>query len=295
MSQPIRPCAKGTSTRQWTTLLLLLAVMPAVAADHGPDDKPLVMGFFPLVSTVALFKRFSPLKNYLSDQLGHEVVLETAKDFPTFVERTAQRRYDIVVTAPHFAVRAIDSGRYRIYAAVTKDVQQLIVVRSDSPVRQPLDLAGKVIATPPAAALMTMMGKDYLQQLGLTGARQPRYQAFLSHNAANESVIGREADGAIASSNIISKALERGEPLRVIGHGLQLPNMPTLVASDLAPDIGPRITAILVGMRDSEAGRQVLASIGFPGYRSVAAADYAPARPYAYRGKPVTAGQASNP
>lgn len=272
-----------TPIRRLIILLLALALLPAARAAARPPEPPLTLGFFPLVSTVALFKRFSPLKNYLSDQLGREVLLETAKDFPTFAQRTAERRYDIVITAPHFAVRAIDSGSYRIYTAVTKDVQQLIVVRKDSPFRQPADLAGKTIATPPPGALMTMMGKDYLQQLGLSGERQPVYLPFLSHNAANAAVIAGQADAAIASSNVIGKALERGAPLRIIGRGLQLPNMPTLVASDLPPELGARIQAVLVGMSDNEAGRTVLARIGFPGYRPVSAADYEPARPYAYR------------
>jgi len=283
MSEHLRP-----ASRPFVLLLMLALLVPAArGAAPAQPQRPLLLGFFPLVSTVALFKRFSPLKNYLAEQLGREVVLETARDFPTFARRTAERRYDIVITAPHFAIRAADSGHYRIRAAVSKNVQQLLVVREDSPLRRPEQLAGQHIATPPAGALMTMMGMDYLQQLGLSGPQQPVYRHFLSHNAANEAVIGGQADAAIASSNVISKAQQRGAPLRIIGRGLQLPNMPTLVASDLPAELADRIEAILVGMRNDEGGRHVLARIGFPGYRAVRLVDYEPARPYAYRHPPA--------
>lgn len=240
------------------------------------------MGFFPLVSTVALFKRFSPLKNYLAERMGREITLETAKDFPTFVQRTAERRYDILVTAPHFAVRAVDSGEYRIVASSTKDVQVLLVVREDSPLAEPGLLAGKTVATPPATALMTMIGKDYMKQQGLGGEHLPRYRAFKSHNAANQAVVSGEVDAAIASSNIVYKSIDRGMPLRVVGRGLKLPNMATLVATDLPPEVAEDLLRVVQGMGKDPVGRHVLKVIGLPEYKAAAAADYEVVRPYAY-------------
>lgn len=260
----------------------LLAASGARAAEPDSDD-PLILGFFPLTSTVSLFQRFAPLADYLGERLGREVVLETARDFPTFFRRTQDRRYDIVVTAPHFAVEAVDSGRYRIRATLVKDVQQLVVVRKDSAITTVTDLAGKRVATPPARALITMMGEAHLTEAGLGDDNRPVYMAFVSHNAANEAVVAGLADAAIASSNVVGKAVERGAPLRVISRGLKLPNMATMVASDLPPALGDAVQAALVGMRDDPAGRRALKHIGFPGYRAVGAADYEPVRPYAYR------------
>jgi phosphonate transport system substrate-binding protein len=206
--------------------------------------------------------------------------MQTAKDFPTFLKRTDGRSYDIVVTAPHFAVRASDSGKYVVRATLVKDVQQLFVVRKDSPVKTIQQLAGKAIATPPKSALMTMMGKRYLKDAGLTGNKQPAYRSFTSHNAANQAVLGKEMDAAIASSNIIKKAIQRGEQLRILEGGNKLPNMALLVASDLDGQLGEQVQEILVGMKKSEKGKQVLKQVSFPGYRAVTARDYEPARPY---------------
>lgn len=263
--------------------LLVIGVMGNTAqAATEAQQEPLILGFFPIISTVALFKRFTPLKDYLSEQLGRPVRLETAKDFPTFAQRTGDRRYDIVVTAPHFAIRAVDSGKYQIKATLLKDVQQLLVVHKNSPIQQIAELAGKRIATPPPRALMTMMGKTYLREHGLTDEREPSYLAFTSHNASNEALIAGQVDAAIASSNIIGKAKERGAPIRILSEGLKLPNMATMVATDLPPALAEQIEQAFVGMRDNAQGRDALKHMGFPGYRSVSITDYEPVRPYAY-------------
>ena len=202
-------------------------------AQTAMAEGTLTLGYFPIISTVALFKRFGPLRDYLSESLGQPIILQTAKDFPTFLERTDDRAYDIVVTAPHFAVKASDSGKYRIRATVVEDVQQLVVVREDSPISDITDLAGKRVSTPPRHALMTMMGVQHMIDSGLSGDRAPVYREFTSHNAAIEALLANEVDATIASSNVVRKAIKQGDPLRTISRGLQLPNMATMVATDL--------------------------------------------------------------
>jgi len=245
------------------------------------DQPALSLGFFPIISTVALYKRFAPLRDYLSDKLGRPVNLATAKDFPTFLKRTDTRNYDIVVTAPHFALRAADSGKYRIRAALQGDVHQLLVVRSDSPISKMEQLAGKRIASPPEDALMTMIGKAFLTRAGLKGARAPIYHAYISHNAANEALLAGEADAAIASSNVIKKAMGEGARFKIIARSFKLPNMATLVATELDKELGDRVVQILVSMKSEPQGREVLKQIRFPGYRAVdSAREYESMRPY---------------
>jgi phosphonate transport system substrate-binding protein len=250
-------------------------------AQAGATAKPISLGFFPIISTVALYKRFAPLRDYIAEQLQRPVNLETAKDFPTFLQRTDQRQYDIVITAPHFALRAADSGKYRIRAALLGEVYQLLVVRSDSPITTVGQLAGKRIATPPADALMTMIGIRALAKAGLTGQRAPRYRVYTSHNAANEALLAKEVDAAIASSNVIKKAMGKGAPFRILSRSFKLPNMATLVASDEDTQLGARLVQILEEMSKTEEGKQVLKQIRFPGYRAVKSpAEYESVRPY---------------
>lgn len=240
----------------------------------------ITLGFFPLISTVALYKRFGPLAKYLSDELGKPVQLKTAKNFPTFVKRTSLRAYDIVITAPHFAVKAVDSKKYHITSTLLSKVQQLVVVHKDSPINSIDELAGLEVATPPAKALMTKMGKDMFKKAGMKGERSPIYTAFTSHNAANKSVTDGKIKAAIASSNIVKKAMKKGAPLKIIGKGLQFPNMATLIASDIDKETAMSVVDVLVKMKKNEKGRAILKKIGFPGYRKVNASEYEVVRPY---------------
>ena len=270
---------RGVTRVGWIAVGMVLCWLLAFPAQGAPP--PWTLGVFPIVTPVTLFQRFSPLAHYLGERLDHPVVLETAKDFPTFVQRTSQARYELLVTAPHFAVRAEDEGRYRIVASLKKSLRGLYVVHQDSPLRNLEDLAGKVVATPPPQAIITAAGKlDLREVVGLTGERAPRYRAFRSHNAAYQAVLGGQVDAAVVSVNAVRRALDRGAPLRVLGKTRPLPNMAFLVRRDLGPEVASRVAAILAAMDSDPQGRRVLAKLGFPGYRPASLADYEVLRPY---------------
>ena len=259
----------------------------AAAESHTSDKSPVKMGVFPIVSGVALFKRFAPLKDYLSKALDRELVLETARDFPTFVRRTAERRYDIVITAPHFSVLAADSGDYQIVARPKRDLVSLIVVANSSHITSLSQLAGKKIATPPVPALTTRSSKRYLAAQGLKGDKQPEYLAYQSHNAAYQSTLLNNNTAAIVSINAVNKALERGMPLRVIGKVPPLPAMATLVSTKLPNSFAMAVEKALVSMENSVEGRAALEKVGFPGYMSARLKDYESVRQYKPAGSDI--------
>ena len=233
------------------------------ASTPEESSNPLVMGVFPIVSSVALFKRFAPLKDYLAQKLGRKLTLETAKNFPTFVHRTAKRQYDIVITAPHFSLLATDSGDYQIVARPKRDLVSLIVVPNISAITDVSQLSGKVIATPPAPALSTRSGKDYLIAKGLRGANAAIYKSYKSHNAAYQAALANDAAAALVSINAVNKALDRGIPLRIIDKLPPLPAMPTLVATNLNEALAKDVERILVDMEKTKEGKATLKEVGF--------------------------------
>jgi phosphonate transport system substrate-binding protein len=267
--------------KQWFGLLLLLwsAMSPAqVLADEAAstprEDTALVFGVLPFASPVALFRRFTPLTEYLGDQLHRVVVVETARDFPEFVRRTRDRRYDIVLTAPHFVLLALDTGRYEVRATYLKPLSARVVVRKDSRIRSVAELAGEVVATPPREAIISMVGKQYLIDAGLGGKRAPVYHAYRTHNAAYHAVLGGEAEAAIVSVNVLNRALKEGRSLRSIGHSGDFPALGILVAKDLPQALRDKIARSLIGMRATAKGRRVLSKIAYPGYRPATPSDF---------------------
>jgi len=274
----------------WQVLIVL--VIPVLFSTHSiaadtdnsslkiQDKKALTLGFFPIISTVALYKRFGPLAQYLSEELNRPVQLKTSKNFPTFFKRTSERAYDLVITAPHFAVKANDSKKYNIRTTLISNVQQLVITHKSSSISSIDQLSGKVVSTPPNKALMTKMGKDMFHQAGMINDRAPVYRAYNSHNAANEAVLAGKAVAAIASSNIVKKMIKKGGALKIIGKGLQFPNMATLIASDIDKETETLVINAFTNMKNSKKGRATLKKIGFPGYRRIEADEYEVVRPY---------------
>ncbi len=135
--------------RQFFSYLLAsatsLLALPAVAA----KVRPLVMGIFPRRNIKLTYKLFTPLADYLSQQLDRDVVIETSKSFSDFWTNIKQRRYDIV----HFnQYHYIVSHQYYGYdvIAVNKELGSTtiagsLIVRKDSGINKISDLRGKTI------------------------------------------------------------------------------------------------------------------------------------------------------
>ncbi|MEJ2344151.1 MAG: phosphate/phosphite/phosphonate ABC transporter substrate-binding protein [Gammaproteobacteria bacterium] len=240
------------------------------------------MGILPFMSPIALFKRFAPLRDYLSAHIGRTVIIETARDYPQFVRRSQARRYDILYTAPHFALLASDSGRYRLRATYVRPLSALILVRRNGPIHKLADLAGKIVATPPPEAIVTMFGRRMLGREGLTGARSPVYRNYLSHTAAYQAVVGGEAQAAIVAVNVVHDPHDEATPLRILAHSRNFPAVGFLTASDLPERLQQRIAQVLVTLTKTRAGRRILKQIRDPasGYRPARLRNFEPLRPF---------------
>jgi phosphonate transport system substrate-binding protein len=261
--------------------LNIISTTSHAADSNKRHASPIRLGIFPIVSTGALFRRFGPLRDYLALQLGRPVVIMTARNFPVFIKRTSQRQYDIVITAPHLAVRANDEGFYKIRASLNKALFGVYVVRRDSKLTSPKQFANKKIATPPPQAIITAAGKlDLKQVYGVEGKLSPVFIAKRSHNAAYQAVLGGEAEGAIVSINAVNVALKKGIPLKVLAKTRPLPNMAILISGKIPATLADRIARIIVLMDGNVRGRAVLKKMHFPGYHSAGIKDYQVLRPY---------------
>lgn len=266
-------------------LLFFLSVPLASAADDdGLADaagaqRPIVFGILPFISPIALLKRFAPLRDYLSEQTGRTVLLETARDYPEFLRRTNERRYDMIITAPHFVIQALKNHRYEIRATYSARLEAVVLVSARSPVTSLAQLAGQPVATPPTQAIVTWIGEDLLRRQTAPGP-EPVYRPYPSHNAAYSAVAAGETAAAVVVDTIFTPQQLAHDGLRVLGRGEPFPAMGILMASDLPETLRDRLTSSLVDMDQSEAGRAVLTQIGHPGYRRADINEFEALRPY---------------
>jgi len=257
--------------RSTAALSLVVCLCCSIVMANDRDDVTQVLkqksyltfGFLPMESPVALFKRFAPLRDYLATQIQQEIRMETAKNFGEFSKRTSQRQYDIVFTAPHMALQALDGNDYEVAATFTKPLKSVFVVKEKSAIQNVQDLESKTIATPPNKAIVTMVGRKYLDSNGLKGVQ---YSAYQTHNAAYSAVLGGEVDAAVISNFIAMKAISENAALKIVAQSKPFPGIGILVAKDLPELQKQDIKKAIWGMRDLPHGRAILKTIAQPGY-----------------------------
>ena len=261
-------------------LAILLVCLPNIL---WAVEKPLVFGILPADSPVALLKRFGPLREHLQVSLGRSVKLETARDFPEYARRTRERFYDIVFTAPHMAIPALDSRVYELAATFNKPLKAVIVVSENSAFTKLADLGGKRFATPPKQAIITMVGKQYLEKSGLFENKATRLSPYRNHNAAYQAAKAGEVDAAIIANFMYLKAVKQKIGIRKISESEGFPGIGILIASDLDPALKKSVTDILVSMKDSADGKELLQKISQPGYVKAAPSQFEPLRPFMFK------------
>ena len=268
--------------RSHALLLLIVLLKPclSLAAAQPAEPRPLSFGFLPSRSAVTLFRQYAPLRDYLSQQLKQPVVLQTAPDYPTFLRRTQNRQYDFVLTAPHFALLAIDSGQYIAEVTYTKALMASILVLKNSSVSRLQQLAGKKVSVPPDRAIITLAGKHFLNQHGLTASNTPQYVVTHSHNASIHAMLAGDTLAAIASFNISQQFLKKNTSIKKLTTIGNLPGMALLVARDLPKQLRVSFTNSLTHMHNTHDGKAALKKMGYLGYRKVRSNEFEAARAY---------------
>lgn len=265
----------------WLTLCLAVLIWPSVAiaeergggADSGTGTV-LRFGILPFSSPVALIQRFAPLRVYLGEKLSADFRLESARTFADHVLRIGRGDYDLVLTAPHFVPVALDTGEYELLAAYRSDLSAVFVVARDDPATDLDDLAGRVIGTPPAEAVISFLGEVHLAQVLAETAPAPGFRRFPSHNAAIHAIGSRLVDAAMVSVHIVRHEMEQGTPVRVLAETERIPGLGVLAHHRLPEDFRASLRETLIAMADHDEGRAVLERMVYAGYKAADPSDY---------------------
>lgn len=270
------------SFRRYGRLLVtgLLAIGPT-AATLAAEPPPLQMGVLPYLSGERLFETFLPMKDYLETKLDRRIVLSTAPDFKTYVQRAARGDYDIYQTAPHFALLAEVEQGYRRVSRLTRELDGDIIVRRDSPVQRVEDLRGRVVITPDALAITSVLGERLLKDHGLSPERDYRLSRATSHNNAILTVRHGAADAALTSAAVFEQLPpEVKRDLRVLTKTRQVPHMMVMAHSRLPAADYERLKHALLAFTRDGPGRKFFEATGYGDMAPITDADMARLQPF---------------
>ncbi len=167
-------------------------------------EETLVLGIHPFLTSVELFKRFSPLADYLSSAVKRPVQIKIAASYTAHLDAVAEDQLDIAYLGPSYYVRIVDSygprpllARLEMHGKTT--FQGVIIVRHDSDIKSLTELVGKRFAFGDSASTMShLIPRFQLIRAGITADRLQDFEFTGNHvNVALSVLLGMFDAGAV--------------------------------------------------------------------------------------------------
>jgi len=258
-------------------LLLIAGGRPAASA-----DRPLVLGVFPSMTAKQTVEIYRPLASALEKHLRRSVVVYSARDFTTFVARTRQGEYDILLTAPHLAWLARQDTGYRPLLKYAQPVRGLLVVKSDSPFDEPDKLRGRTIAMADPIALAVLAIQAELAAHGLKRGIDYRTTDSGTHTNAVLQVVNGRVDAAVLGLHPYNLTPpELRQQLRVLAESPPLSSLMYLTHPRLRDAEAQAIRNALLRFAASPEGQAFMQRGGYGGFADVDGSELRAFRPYA--------------
>ncbi len=265
----------------FVVLVLIALVLPARAMAVD-DMRPVRVGLLPTVATLSLLRLYDPLRLHLQQALGRPVELYTSANFRAYVDDIASQEFDVLVTAPHFGVMAVDLG-YVPLVRYKPELRPMVIVIKGSPITQAGQLAGKRVLTANRLAALSVVAERWLEQdYGMIAGRDYALVDASNHSTGIRAVVMGDADAVFSAQSALRQMPpEIRDKVDNFESRLSIPHQFTLAHPRLGVDTIAALRAALAAFPDTARGKAFFAAGGFQGYIALTAADVEEARPYA--------------
>lgn len=273
-----------SALRAWLFTLLLATVGHAAAN----ADRPLIFGVFPNMTAKQTVEIYRPLANALERHLQRRIVVYSARDFKTFVERTRQGEYDLLLTAPHLAWLARQNAGYRPLLKYVRPTQGLLVVKKASQFQAPDELRGRTIATADAIAVAVLAVQAEMAAEGLRhDTDYHSVDAGTHFNAAMQVLNGRADAAMLGMHPYLLLPPEVRRQLRVLTKTPPLSSLMYLTHPRLRDREATAIRQALLDFATTPEGAAFMQHGGYGGFVAVDGSELRAFRPYALRAQEI--------
>jgi phosphonate transport system substrate-binding protein len=148
-------------------LLLFLTAVPGWAE----PPRALVFGIFPYANSGKLIEHHKAFKDYLERELKQPIKMVSAPDMESFITRTREGTYDLILTAPNLGRLAQQENGYVPLAMTRHQIQGVFLVPRDSSITRLENLRGKTITLSTPTTMIYQMSLQTLREHGLENGR----------------------------------------------------------------------------------------------------------------------------
>lgn len=237
-------------------------------------------GVVPLESPAIMFKKFSPLTEYLSKKLGRPVDLRIAVDFESAIKDIGQNITQLCYMTPSTYIEANKRYGVKVLAKALRDGKpyhhSVIITRVDSDIRSIEDLKGKTFAFGDMRSTSShIIPRAMLKQAGIDLSDLKYYNYLGHHDDVIKAVLKGEYEAGGVMESTAYKFKDKG--IRFLKFSDEIPEFnicynPALSEGDIS-----FIRTALVSLRDSDPeGATVLKSIdeSYTGFTEAKDSDY---------------------
>ena len=235
-----------------------------------PDGAVLRLGLTPERDILAHSNRYRGLADYISRRLGRPVQLVTVNTYEGVLKDFEEKKIEGAFLGSLVAALAIDRLGARPIIKPQRDdgsssYHGVIFVRDDSPITRVTQLAGRSIAMVRTTTAGHIFPGCVIMRLGLwERPDQPRITWLGTHDDVAMQVMEGRADvGAI--KNLRLEALLKSHPewtIRRLARGKDVPNNALVLRGDVAGDLGPTLSNVLLTMGANPQGQAALRDMG---------------------------------
>ena len=249
------------------TLLLLTTVPPAVA------DTTTVyrVGIVPQLDSRTLYDIWTPILAQLQTRTGLRFELVGSPNIPAFEKKFEQQELDFAFMNPYHAIMA-SSHYVPLVRDVAVQLQGVIVVHIDSPIKKLSDLQGKNMDFPaPNALAASLLPRAKLNEAGITV--QARYVKTHTSVYLNVALGQTDAGGGIQQT-LEEQPIAVREKLRVIDKTIAVASHPLVANRRLSQGVQEKVRAALLALGETADGRAMLSRIPMDKVGLATPADY---------------------
>jgi phosphonate transport system substrate-binding protein len=262
----------------------LAALLPSLAVSSGAESRAAPgyrFGVLPYVPALTIDRIFGPVAASFATELDRPVYLKTRSSFESFAEQLERQTYDIIFVHPFLYVEAADRHDYRPLARLDGLLTAVALVSAERPWRTWADLAGKVIASPPALAAVTELAERALLDAGVVPQVDTTLRPYQTKMGCLQAVSVGAAEACVLPSFVLPQISEIGAgSLRVMAESPAIPNLVFATHPRLPRSDRMKLLSLILSWRDTEQCRAILATGAWPGFVAAEDADYAEIRSF---------------
>jgi phosphate/phosphite/phosphonate ABC transporter binding protein len=252
------------------------------AADAGQGVTR--MGIVPLESPADMFRRFTPLADYLGKRLGRRIELKVAVDFQSAVADIGQGVTPLCYMTPSTYIEAHSKYGVRVLVKAMREGKpfqhSVIVARSDSPIKSVEDIRGRSFAFGDRRSTSShIVPRGMLLAAGIDVKDLQYYNYLGQHDDVANAVLGGDFEAGGIMESTAYRFRERG--LKFIKISEDIPEFNICVAPEMDDELASALKEVLCALSDTTPeGASILRSIdaGYTGFVEAADEDYSGVR-----------------